>query len=184
MLRPGCEVELTDLVLGWVSSLSTETQYTLALHGKSYIYMAYIQTMVAYRPFSHPRNAPTHSEMAPLRDRWDTFFGSVWGQPGHYLRWVLGLLGQLGLWASHAYSSCSVTDMWKRITEVLWAKGELGGFSSLLGACCSHTAISSSVQRWQTKASKAKICWRQKSQKRKELWKTSCHQLPNSCPFE
>lgn len=142
--------------------------------------MACILSMVAYRPLFHPRRAPVLSETFPLRDRCDRCFGSVWGQPGHYLRGVLGLLGQLGLWASHASSSCSVTDMRKGITEALGAQGGLGGFSSLLGGCCSHTAISSSVQRWQSKATQSKDLLKSQIQKKngKELWKTSCHQLP------
>lgn len=51
VLRPGCEVELTHLVLGWVSSLSIEMQYTLVLHVKHHTYMACILTTVAYGPF-------------------------------------------------------------------------------------------------------------------------------------
>lgn len=62
MLRPGCKVELTHLMLRGVSSL--ETQYTLALHVNHYICRTCVRLAVAFRPLSIQDTLPfiqTHS---------------------------------------------------------------------------------------------------------------------------
>lgn len=147
----------TDAPHAWLSILSVNRNTVhISITCKSlHLYDLHPNHSSLQAPF--PSKTCSHSfRHIPLRDRCDRFLGSVWGQPGHYLRGVLGLLGQLGLRASHASNSCSVTDMRKGITEALWAHGGLGGFFSLLGGGCSHREISSSVQRWQSNATQSK----------------------------
>lgn len=119
VFRPGCEVELTHLMLGRVSSLLTETQCTLVVQGKnknhwhsnaSNSLQALISQKICYKLFR---------DFLPSVIDVTNFFGSEWGHPGHYLRGVLGLLGQLGLWAPHVRSSCNLTDVQKGITKAL-----------------------------------------------------------------
>lgn len=113
VLRPGCEVELTHLMLGRVSSLATETQN---VHIKTQNIC--VLTTVACRPLFRPGCPSIHSEKFPsVRE---IFQFSMRATRTLFTLGIRIFLKQLGLRASHASSSCRVTDTQKGITDALW----------------------------------------------------------------
>lgn len=106
-----------------------------------------------------PKHAPIHSEMSPSVIDVTDFSFQCEDNPGHYLRGVLGLLGQLGLRASHASSGCRVTDTRRGITEALGSSGRAGRSLLSTGRLQqSHSNFSHCTEDDKVKRRRAKIC--------------------------